>query len=170
MVHCKFVVHGAIDGYSRVIVFLSCATNSRSHTVLERFHTAVEQYEWPFHVRTDKGGENSQVWHNIVQHHSTERAVIAGRSVHNERIERMWRDVNRLVSCQFREMFYHLELEGMLDPLNEVDLFCLHWVYSDLIGKILSEHARAHDHYGVSPEGNFTPPQWKQWISHTRPF
>ncbi|RXM98934.1 hypothetical protein EOD39_12426 [Acipenser ruthenus] len=141
MVHWKFVVHGAIDGYSILIDFLSCATNSRAHTVLEQFHTAVEQYEWPLHVCTDKGGENSQVWHAMVQHHSTERAVIAGR---------MWHDVNRLISCQFREMLYYLESEGMLDPLKEADLFCLHCVYSDHIGKILSEHAKAHNNQSIN--------------------
>lgn len=159
MVRWKFVVHGGIDGYSRLIVFLSCATNNRALTVLEQFNTAVEHYGWPLHVRTDHGGENSQVWHAMTQHHNTERSVIAGSSVHNERIERMWRDINRIVSSQFREMFYHLESGGILDPLNEADLFCLLWVYSDLINKILSEHTRAHNHHGVSTEGNFTPLQ-----------
>ena len=33
LIRWKFVIHGAIDGYSRLIVFLKCSTNNKSGTV-----------------------------------------------------------------------------------------------------------------------------------------
>ena len=52
------VVHGGIDGYSRMIVNLECSTNNRSLTVYRLFKEAVEIYGIPSRVRSDKGGEN----------------------------------------------------------------------------------------------------------------
>lgn len=36
-----------IDGYSRNIVYLSCATNNRSQTVYSLFQIAIEEYGVP---------------------------------------------------------------------------------------------------------------------------
>ena len=41
LIRWRFVVHGGIDGYSRTIVYLSCATNNTSHTVYKLFQRAV---------------------------------------------------------------------------------------------------------------------------------
>ena len=40
----------------------------------------------------------------------------------------MWHDITQCVSSFFIAMFGALEAEGLLDPLNEVDIFCLHYV------------------------------------------
>ena len=55
LVSWGFVIHGGIDGYSRLIVFLKCSTNNRSETVREVFLSATRDYEWPSRVRTDYG-------------------------------------------------------------------------------------------------------------------
>ena len=52
------VVHGGIDGYSRMIVYLSSSTNNRALTVYSLFRKATEEYGIPSRVRSDKGGEN----------------------------------------------------------------------------------------------------------------
>ncbi|CAL8302286.1 unnamed protein product [Gadus morhua 'NCC'] len=57
----RMVIHGGIDGYSRLIVFLRASSNNRSSTVLESFVNAVDRYGVPSRVRTDKRGENSSV-------------------------------------------------------------------------------------------------------------
>ena len=50
------VVHGAIDSYSRLIVFLHCSNNNKAATVLKLFEEAVAKFSLPSRVRTDKGG------------------------------------------------------------------------------------------------------------------
>ena len=97
LVSWGFVIHGGIDGYSRVIVFLKCSTNNRSETVREVFLSATRDYEWPSRVRTDYGGENVLVWALMEDVRGTNRgSYIAGTSTQNQRIERLWRDVSVL--------------------------------------------------------------------------
>ena len=64
-----------------MIVYLHCATNNRARTVFSCFLEAVQNYGLPSRIRSDRGGENVQV------------ATFMLRSVHNSRIERLWRDV-----------------------------------------------------------------------------
>ena len=63
----------------------------------------------------------------MIAQHENEHVVITGSSTHNERIERLWRDVFRCVE-RFYDIFYSLE-EAALDPLNETDIFCLQYVF-----------------------------------------
>ena len=56
--------------------------------------------------------------------------VIAGASIHNQRIECLWRDIYCCVASTFHSLFYHLEEFCNLDPLSEADLFVLHYVLS----------------------------------------
>ena len=82
----------------------------------------------PVRVRSDLGGENVAVWRYMISQYSgDESVVITGSFTHNERIERLWRDVFRCVSKLFYDTFYSLEEDHLLDPLNETDIFCLHY-------------------------------------------
>ena len=46
-----FVIHGCIDGYSRLICFLKCSTNNRKETVEDLFLQSVEKYSWPSRIQ-----------------------------------------------------------------------------------------------------------------------
>lgn len=56
---------------------------------------AISVYGLPQRVRKDGGGGNVDVWQYMMHRHRDASAVIVGSSVHNVRIERMWRDVCR---------------------------------------------------------------------------
>jgi len=75
----------------------------------------------------------------IAVHHLDYSCVITGSSVHNERVERLWRDVHRCIASNFVEKFQRLESDGLLDPVNEVDLYVLHLVFLPLINKCITE-------------------------------
>ena len=56
---------------------------------------------------------------------------IAGRSVHDQLIERLWRDVFWFGISTFYFLFYFMEELGVLDPTDdrELYLFTLHFVF-----------------------------------------
>ena len=94
-----------IDGFSRTIVYLHCSTNNFPSTVMASFADAVCKYGVPNQIRSDRGRENVQVWEYMLEQHRSESAVLVGSSTHNERIERLWRDVYRCVGILFADLF-----------------------------------------------------------------
>ena len=70
------------------------------------FTAACEEYGIPSRVRTDKGGENVDVWRWMEAVQGSNRgSYIAGASVHNTQIECLWRDVFSGVTCSFVRIF-----------------------------------------------------------------
>ena len=49
----RIVVHGGIDGFSRIPVYLVASSNNKADTVLSAFINAVETYGLPSRVRAD---------------------------------------------------------------------------------------------------------------------
>ena len=75
----------------------------------------------------------------MVQHRGSNRkSMITGSSTHNQRIERLWCDVHRSVTSLFHRLFYFLEHQGLLDPLDERDIFVLHYVFVPRINHALT--------------------------------
>lgn len=61
-------MHGGVDGYSRLPVFLHPSSNNRATTVLRLFTKAVEKYGMLSRVHCDKGGENCEVGWFMLNH------------------------------------------------------------------------------------------------------
>lgn len=102
LIRWRFVLHGGIDGFSRTIVYLMCSDNNRANTVCSLFLEATQQFHLPRRVRCDHGTENVAVARHMLHHYGVLRnPVITGLSVHNQRIERLWKDVNLYIVLYF---------------------------------------------------------------------
>ena len=124
------------------------------------FLNACREYSIPSRIRTDHGTENVEVARWMLETRGlNRRSVITGSSVHNTRIERLWRDVRRVAVHQFITLFYYLEDEGFLDPTNDIHLFSLHYVYLGRINKSLAEFSMQYNHHPMRSEHNLSPYQ-----------
>ena len=143
-VRWRLVIHEGIDGYSSVVVFLKCASNNQSETILENILETCERFRVPTRIRTDHGTENIAVARAMLEIKWAEtNPVLTGRSVHNQRIERLWMDLDAQVIHYFRDVFHHLESCCNLDPLNELQLFALQFLFSPRENQMLAEFVTA---------------------------
>ena len=82
--------------------------------------------------------ENAAVANFMIQNRGSERvSMITGKGTHNQRIERLWRDVYERVLGLYYELFSFMEQELILDPLNGCNLAALHFVFIPLINEKL---------------------------------
>lgn len=58
LIRWGIVIHGFVDGYSRLITGMQAANNNRGETVLRLFHRAARNYGVPIRLRGDHGTEN----------------------------------------------------------------------------------------------------------------
>ena len=129
------MVHTAIDGYSRLIPYVYCADNNKSDTVLELFQNGLE---------------NMGVARMMLECRGVNReSMISRSSVHNQRVERLHRDVTSGVLKSYIPP-YGMETSGLLDPVNEVHLLSLHLLYLQEINKCLEEFTRQHRRWFIS--------------------
>ena len=160
LIRWRFVINGAIDGYLRVIVYLHCSDNNRAYTVLKLFEEAVEKNGLPWRVRSNMRIENVDVAGFMSHNRGLNRkTMLVGSSVHNQRIERLWLDVKRLVVCRFKSIFYSMEEDHLLDPLNDLHLYVLHLTFLPSINNALRELLEDWNNHPLSSEYKFSPYQ-----------
>ena len=86
-------------------MYLLCSSKNKSSTVYKLFLETVTQYGLPSWVRSDQGRENILVAQHMIEHRGLDRGSInVGSSVHNQCIERLWRDMH----CCVTVLYYKL--------------------------------------------------------------
>lgn len=160
------VFHGCVDGYSRTIIYLQCLNNNRASSVLSLFQQGVSDFGLPSRVRSDHGRENIEVARFMLNSRGlNRRSMIMGRSVHNQRIERLWAELNRVVSYYFSDLFTFMENEDILDSLCDLNLFCLHYIYLPRVQRAVREFRSQWNNHGLSTQGSQTPLQlWHRGV------
>ena len=166
LIRWGFVIHGCVDGYSRRVMFLKASTNNKAKTVFTLFMEATEKFGLPQRVRGDQGVENVDVAWFMFSNPSRgpgRGSYIVGKSCHNQRIERFWRDLFHGCTFIFYYVFWFLEENSYLDISDATHLFCLHYVFTPRINRHLNLFQEGYDSHPMRTEGNLTPIQL--WVS-----
>lgn len=143
-----------------MIVYMKCSTYNEAATVLNAFILGVEKYGLPSRVRCDYGGENTLVTRHMVQHRGLHRnSVITGCSIHNQRIERLWRDLHSCVTSFYYRLFYFLEAHGRLEHTYHAFLYALEYVYLPRINHSIQHFVEGWNNHGIRTEHHHSPRQ-----------
>ena len=109
-------MHGCIDGYSGAIAYIKCFTNNLAGTVLQYFMDGIQEFGISSRVRGNRGVENVNVARIMIDQKGLNRGSFTlGRSVHNQRIKRLWAEVYWVVSSLYIDLFIFMEYSGILD-------------------------------------------------------
>ena len=90
---------------------------------MKSIYCATRTYWLPSRVRADQGTENVDVakyMFNRPLRGPGRRSFIAGKSCHNQRIERLWRDVFCSCLYKFYHVFWYLEDSEIFNINNEL--------------------------------------------------
>ena len=161
LIKYHIVIRGAIDGFSRAAMFLGASDNNRSETVFHLFLEATKKYGGlPSRIRTDRGGENIKVAEYMLRHCGLGRnSVLTGRSVHNQRIERFWRDFRKDVIEFYKSLFETMETDYHIDFDDQVSIFCLHYLFLPRLNEDLKQYIEIWNSHKIRTENNHTPYQ-----------
>ena len=132
----------------------------RASTVYQCFIQAIGHYGLPSRVRSDQGQENCMVARHMLEFHGENRgSMITGSSVHNQRIERLWRDMHYSVTKLYYRLFYFMKDLRILNPGNNLHIYALHFVYIPRINKALQAFQDGWNSHGIRTEHGQSPSQ-----------
>lgn len=143
-------------------MYLRCATNNRANTVLGLFLEDVDKHGLPSRVRGHQGVKNVDVVSFMFSHPlrgPARGSYILGKSCHNQRIERFWRDLFHGCLFLFYYVFCFLEESGSLIIDNEADLCCLKYVFLPRINRHMAMFVEGCDNHPIRSESNMSPNQ-----------
>ncbi|CAD6915192.1 unnamed protein product [Tilletia caries] len=168
LIRYKIVIHGGIDGKSHLVTFMKAANNNRASTVFLAFKEGVYHCGLPSRVRADHGGEMVAVKAYMEARRGTGRgSFITGPSTSNQRIERLWVDLQRWSTVRFAEVFGEMEGMGIVDCTNPVHIWCLHRVFMPALNESLQHFQQRWNQHPMATKGLGGLSPMQQWIKST---
>ena len=141
-----FAIHGAIDGFSRKVVWLEIGpTNNNPQVIALYFVKTLLQYRTvPCLLRCDRGTEivHLEKIQKFLRRNGDDmlaagNSFVYGRSTANQRIESWWAILRRQCMTFWINLFKDMSTVGLINVEDGLHLNCLRFCFSDLIRRDL---------------------------------
>ena len=162
-----FAIHGAIDGYSRKVLWLDVGTSNNDPyiTALYFVRTLRSLEKVPCLLRCDRGTENVHI--ERIQKHlrasgddtfAGENSFVYGKSTGNQRIEAWWAVLRRQCTSYWINMFKDMQQFGLINTGDPIHIQCLRFCFMGLINDDLKRVAREwNTHHMLVKKGQEGP-------------
>ncbi|KAJ8671866.1 hypothetical protein QAD02_003125 [Eretmocerus hayati] len=159
-----FCIHGAIDGFSRYLLWLCTATTNNNLRVTARYflEAVAEEEGVPTLVRCDDGTENvviETLQTSLRDEHDDElsgdNSFIYGPSTHNQRIESYWGQLRKHSMNFYIEFFKSMKDEGLFRGTEE-EKKCLQYCFGPLIQNDLDQTRALWNKHMIRKQRNKT--------------
>ncbi|KAK7696059.1 hypothetical protein QCA50_000700 [Cerrena zonata] len=166
LIRWKIVIHGFIDGHTRLIVGIRAHNNNRADTVDKLFVDITSVHGYPCRLRGDHGVENVMVANRMEQVRGANcGAYIWGRSVHNIRIERLWVDFTRGIGKEWKIFFDTLESTAGLNVDSDEHIWLIHYLFLEELNAEILVWAEVWNNHKITTPGigSKSPKELKLW-------
>lgn len=175
---CGFCIHGAIDGFSRRIVWLEVASsNNDPRIIAQYFLDYVRQLGGTARiVRGDRGTENGNLAaiqrffrRSMNDDFSGDKSFMFGKSTSNQRIEAWWGRLRQGCADWWIEFFKDLRDSGLYCDDNIIHCECLKFCFMDVIQSELHRAAKEWNIHRIRPSSNVESPAGKPDVMYFIP-
>ena len=144
-----------IDGFTHQIMALKCSIDNKALTLLIALDTSqgMMKYGLPDLIRGDAGMENVAIA-RLINYINGVNHFLIGRSVYNQRIERLWNDVFSNVIIFYHDLFTELYLPMDHTPENT---WVLQYLFLDRINEDLQTFIESWNNYSMSTCKGMSP-------------
>ena len=162
-----FCIHGAIDGFSRRILWLDVGpTNNDPSVICQYFVDCVRQVGGTAMViRADHGTENGYVAavqrffrRNAQDDLAAENSFMYGKSVSNQRIEAWWAILGKDCTRWWKEFFKDMRNDGIFCDEDYIQVECLKFCFMNILRDELQRVARLWNAHRIRPSTNVESP------------
>ena len=173
-----FCIHGAIDGYSRRILWLEVGrTNNNSKIIANYVTDYIRQIGGvPRIVRADAGTENVYVTgiqrflrSGCEDAFSGDKSFLYGKSVSNQRIEAWWSFLKKSNAGWWIDFFKDMRDEGIFCDDDPIHLECLRFCFMPLIRGELNKVATHWNLHKIRPSHNVESPSGRPGVLYYVP-
>lgn len=142
-----FPIHGAIDGFSRRILWLEVGPSNNNPQIIARyFLDTVEQLGGcPQRCRCDLGTENTVIeeiqvlFHALSNYEIVRNCFLYGKSTSNQRIEAWWSILRRQNADWWINFFKDLRQSNLFNDADPLHVECIRYCFMDVLQKELNQ-------------------------------
>lgn len=155
-----FCIHGAIDGYSRRIMWLEVGPSNNDPFIIAQYYIdCVRQIGGtPRLIRADNGTENVNIAGIQRFFHSEENSFLYGKSCANQRIEAWWSKLRKGCTDWWMRFFKDMRDCGIFCDIDVIHVECLRFCFMQVLRDELFKFAEQWNLHRMRPSRNVESP------------